>query len=100
MLAKLADAALVVTVGAMLSTENVVLGDEAAAVLPAWSLAVSAAMEMPNVPLPVMLEMVTARVLPVPATLTVPLAVPVVFSVTLAAVNVLELKFGSEYVTV
>ncbi len=42
-----------------------------------------------------MLLMVTVRVRPEPETLTVPLAVPVVFSVMFAAARVLELKFAS-----
>ena len=52
----------------------------AAAVLPAKSLAVPAAMEMPSVPSPVMLEIVTVRVLPLPETLNVPVAEPAVLS--------------------
>ena len=56
-------------------------------------------MEIPSVPLPLMLESVTVRVVPLPVTATVALAVPVLFSVTFAAVNVLELKFVSVYVT-
>src|SRR5438093_906924 len=54
--------------GPLLSTVNEVLGPAAGAVLPAVSVAVPAAMEMPSVPLPVMLESVTVRVLPRPAT--------------------------------
>ena len=46
-------------VGAVLSAVKVVLAPEARAVLPALSEAVAAAMEMPMVPSPVMLEMVT-----------------------------------------
>jgi len=76
-------------VGAVLSTLNVLLGPAAGAVLPAVSDAVLAAIEIPSVPSPVILEIVTVRVvLPVPVTATVPLAVPVLFSVTLPATSV------------
>ena len=53
------------------------------------SLAVPAAIEMPKVPSPVIPEIVTVRVLPLPETLTVPLAVPVLFNVTAEVLNVL-----------
>ncbi len=59
------------------------------------AVAVPAAREMPNVPFPEMLEIVTVRVAPLPVTRIVPVAVPVVFKLTLAAVNVLALKFSS-----
>ena len=62
-----AAAWLIVTVGAVLSTMKVVLGAEAGARLPARSLAVLEAMEIPKVPSPVMLLMVTVRVVPEPA---------------------------------
>jgi hypothetical protein len=42
-----------------------------------------------------MLLMVTVRVLPVPVTAKVPLAVPVLFSVMFPTANVLALKFMS-----
>ncbi len=72
------------TDGAVLSTLKVVPGPALAAVLPAVSLAVPAAMLMPSVPSPVMLLIRTVAVVLVPlSTLTVPLAVPVLFSVTL-----------------
>ena len=87
-------------VGAVLSTVNVVLALDAGAVLPAVSLAVPAAIEMPSVPSPEMLEIVTVRVVPVPDTASVPVAVPVVFSVMFPVASVLLLKFVSAYVTV
>lgn len=72
----------------LLSTITVLLGPADGAVLPAASLAVPAAMVMPNVPSPVMLLIVTVReVLSVPLTLTVPFAVPVLFKVILDAVR-------------
>ena len=80
------------TVGAVLSTVNVLLGPAAGARLPAVSDAVPDASEIPSVPSPVMLEMVTVRVVvPVPETATDPFAVPVLFRVTLpdASVTVL-----------
>ena len=42
-----------------------------------------------------MLPIVTVRVRPEPETLTVPLAVPVVFRVMFPVARVLELKFAS-----
>src|SRR6266513_1116476 len=83
-----------------LSTVNVVLGPAAGAVLPAVSVAVPAAMEIPRVPLPVMLESVTVRVVPLPVTAIDAVTVPVVFSVISPTASVLELKFVSAYVTV
>src|SRR3954452_3125020 len=85
-----------VAVGAVLSTAKVALGPAAGAVLPARSVAVAVAMEMPRVPSPVMPEGVTVGVLPLRVTATVvALAVPVVFSVMLAADSVLALKLVS-----
>ena len=55
--------------GAVLSTMNVPLGPAAGARLPARSEAVPAAMDIPNVPLPVMPLIVTVRVRPEPLTL-------------------------------
>ena len=79
--------------GAVLSTVKVPLGPAAAAVLPAVSLAVPAAMEMPSVPSPVMLERVTVRVEPEPETLTLLAeAEPVEFTVTLPELSVMELS--------
>ena len=79
----------------MLSTVKVVLGPAAGALLPARSVAVPAAMEIPSVPLPVILLIVTVRVKPVPVTATVPVAVPVVFRVILPVASVLALKLVS-----
>src|SRR5213592_1562151 len=86
--------------GPPLSTVNVALGPAAGAVLPAVSVAVPAAIEMPSVPLPVMLESVTVRGVPLPVTAIDAVAVPVVFSVISPTASVLELKFVSAYVTV
>jgi hypothetical protein len=88
-------AELIETFGGVLSTVNVALGPAAAAVLPAVSLAVPAAIEMPSVPSPVILLSVTVRVLPEPETPTVALAVPVEFSVILPGARVLALKLAS-----
>ena len=53
-------------------------------------------MEMPRVPSPVMLEIVTVRDVPVPeSTDTLPSALPVLFRVTLPAAKLLVLKFES-----
>src|SRR5947207_6956071 len=57
-------------------------------------------MEIPRVPLPVMLESVTVRGVPLPVTAIDAVAVPVVFSVISPTASVLELKFVSAYVTV
>ncbi len=84
------------TIGLVLSTVNVVDGPAAVAMLPARSVAVPAAMKMPNVPLPVMPLRVTVRVRPVPVTFTVVAsAVPVLFKVTSLKTSVLELKIAS-----
>ena len=80
--------------GDVLSTTNVALGPAAGARLPAKSEAVSAASEIPNVPSPVMPLMVTVRVSPVPETPTVPVAVPVVFSVMSEAASVTGVEVG------
>ena len=84
-----------VIAGGVLSTVKVALGPAAGAMLPAVSDAVPAAMEMPIVPSPTVLVMVTVRVVPEPETKTVPLAVPVLFNVTFPAVSVLALKLTS-----
>ena len=69
------------TCGAVLSAVKSALGPAARAALPAASVAVSCPMEIPRVPSPVMSETVTMRdSAPVPAMVTVPLAVPVLFS--------------------
>src|SRR5262249_61698138 len=82
--------------GGVLSTANVALGPAAGAPLPAVSVAVPAAREIPRAPSPVMPDSVTVRVVPVPETATVALAVPVRFSVTSPADRVLALKLASE----
>lgn len=82
--------------GAVLSTSKVVLGPAAPARLPALSTPVPEAMEMPRVPVPVMLESATVRVLPDPVTPMLPtLALPVEFTVILPAVSVEEEKWAS-----
>ena len=64
-------------------------GPAAAAVLPAASVAVPAANEMARVPLPEIEPIVTVRLeVPVPDTLTVPVAVPVALRATFAALSV------------
>jgi hypothetical protein len=91
-----ADGAPMLIEGTVLSTLNVVLGPAAPAVLPAVSEAVPDAIEMPNVPSPVMLESVTVRVVPEPVTLTDPaLADPVELTVILPVASVLLLKLVS-----
>ena len=83
-------------VGPVLSTLKVVDGPAAGAVLPARSLAVPDAMEIPKVPSPVILDRVTVRVVPEPVTPIVPaVADPVVFKVIFPDESVLELKFAS-----
>ena len=78
----MAEGALIVTEGGVLSTAKVSLGPAASAKRPTESTAVPAATEIPKVPSPVIPEIVTVRVLPLPDTLTIPLAVPVLFKVT------------------
>jgi len=91
------DGALIVSVGTVLSTMKSELLPETGALLPDRSLAVSLAMEMPMVPVPEMLLIVTVRTVPVPlSTVTVPMAVPVLTRVTLVAVSArLLLKLSS-----
>jgi len=95
----LTTAWLIVTVGEVLSARKVPLGPAAGAKFPARSDAVPAAMDIPKVPLPAILLIVTVRVRPVPETLTSPAAVPVAFRVMFAATRVLALKLASAYVT-
>ena len=93
---KVAEGALTAMAGTVLSTVKVELGAEAGALLPAVSVAVLAAMEMPSVPSPERPVMVTVRVLPAPATVTVvAFAVPVLFSVIFAVARVELLKWVS-----
>ncbi len=54
-----------------------------------------AAIETPSVPLPVMLDRVTVRAVPLPLTVTEAVAFPVLFRVMLPAASVLVLKFRS-----
>src|SRR5258708_744806 len=90
----------IVMPGGVLSTVNVALGPEAGAMLPTASVAVPAAIEIPKVPSPLMFVIVTVRGLPVPETEITPLAVPVLLSVTFAAVSAAVTDVASEYVTV
>ena len=86
--ANAADGPLIATAGGVLSTVKVELGPAAGALLHVLSSAVPAAIEIPSVPSPEMLLTVTVRVvLPVPETLTTPLAVPVLLSVMFAALS-------------
>src|SRR5436190_3704543 len=81
----------IAAVGTVASTVKVVLGPAAGALLRV-SVAVPAAIEIPSVPSPLMLESVTVRVVvPLPETPTVALAVPVLFNVILPAASVTEL---------
>ena len=81
---RLVDGAPITNVGATVSTLNVDDGPAAAALLPAKSDAVFAAMEIPIVPLPEIPEIVTVlEILPDPPTTTLDAAAdPVVFKVT------------------
>ena len=105
-MAKVLEGAPIARAGALLSTLKVVLGPPAAEAMSDALTATPAATEMPSVPSPAMLEMVTVRVLPLPETATVPVAVTVEFNVTCPAVNAPTAKSGStgsenvtEYVT-
>ena len=81
-MAKVTDGAPMTRVGAVLSTVKVVYGPAARAELPAVSLAVPAAIEIPSVPSPVRFDIVTVRVaVPLPVTATFPFAVLVLLSV-------------------
>ena len=82
------------SVGAALSTVNVVLGPAAAEVLPAVSEAVAAAREIPTVPLPEQADKVTVGVVVVPfVTPIVQLASPVELSETSPAARLTESEF-------
>jgi hypothetical protein len=88
-----------VTAGWIVSTETVALGPAAVAGLPAASVAVPAAIDIPSVPLPVIPEMVTSRVVvSMMLTPTVPVAVPVVSRVIAVGSRLTEL--APVYVTV
>src|SRR5260370_484968 len=94
------DGALIVSVGLVLSAVNVVLGPAASVRLPARSQPEPGSMEMPRVPSPVMLLMVTVRVAPLLLSkLSVPSAVPVAFKCTFVD-RVLDLKLAAMYVIV
>ena len=68
-----------------MSTVQAVLGPTAVAEFPAVSVAVAAAKEMLSMPSPVMVSIVTVRVLvPLPEMEKVPSAVPVLWRVTSA----------------
>jgi hypothetical protein len=78
--------------GGEFATVKDVLEAVACAGLPAPSVAVPATSEMLSEPVPVMLVIVTVRVLfPDPLTLTTPAAVPVAFNTTLLAASVIAL---------
>ena len=66
---------------------TVALGPAAGVRFAAKSAAVPLASDIPRVPFPVMLEIVTVRMLPLPATATMPVAEPVVFRITSAALK-------------
>src|SRR5204863_7459773 len=90
-----------VMAGPVLVTVNAGLGPAAVAVLPAVSVAVPAASEIPSVPSPVMLESVTVRVGPEPADTAIDAAAALgAFNVMLLAESVLALNALSAYVTV
>lgn len=90
-----ADGEPIEMVGAVLSTVKVVLSPAAGARLPEVSDAVPDAIEIPRMPLPVMLEMVTVLVVPEPLTAKLPEAEPVECKVILPTAKVLELKLAS-----
>src|SRR5579871_2168914 len=102
----LATARLIVGVcGGVLFAANEPLGPNAATLLPAMSLAVPAASDMLRLPVPVMLLITTVRTVALFVTmLTTPLAVPVLFKVTLPAAKVMVFNPDppplSEYVNV
>src|SRR5207244_3558495 len=88
-------------VGGVLSTMKVALGPAAGAVLAAESAAEPASMVMPRVPSPVILLIVTTRLVPVPLSkLKLPLAELVPTKWTLVVERVLATKWASPYVTV
>ena len=87
------------TVGAVLSSVNVVEALDAAAVFPAASEAVAAAIEIPIVPSPEQEDKVTVReVVPAPLTAAVHVADPVVL--TVISLSAKETEVAPEYVTV
>ena len=92
---------LLVNAGTLLPTANEALGPAAPAKCPFKSTPVLAPIEIPIDPSPVILEMVTVWVELLPlVTVTVPVAGPVVFSVTSVVAKVLLEKLSSTYVMV
>ncbi len=87
-LVTVAEGALIVSFGTVLTTANVLLGP-APAHAPAILLAVPGSTLIPRVPSPVIAEIITVLVFPVPVTVTVPLVLPVLFRVILAAERVM-----------
>ncbi len=86
-------------VGPIVSTVKVLLGPADDARFPNESTAVPEAIEIPNVPFPVIPEILTVLVEgPVPETDTVPLAVPVLFKVTLLELKVINVASVYEIV--
>jgi len=86
--AAVAEGVPTVSFGNVLATEKVVLGP-AAALLPLELFAVPEAMLIPRVPVPLIEDIVTVRELvPLPVTVTFPLAVPVLLRVILLAAKV------------
>ena len=83
------------TNGAVLSTMNDVLGPAGEARLPALSVAVPPATEIPIVPSPAMLDRVTVQLVPEPLMSKEAVAVPVVLRVMSCGESVLTLKFVS-----
>jgi len=88
-----ADGVPTLTVGAVLSTMKVVLAGTRARLRRVGG--VPEAIENAQVPSPVMLLTVIVRVLPVPVTPMVPVAVPVEFSVTLAGARLTVPRLAS-----
>ena len=77
------------------ATAKVPEGPAPISVLPARSVEVAAASVIPILPLPLIAEMVTVLVNPVPLTAILPVAVPVVFKVIFEVLKVLVLKLAS-----
>jgi hypothetical protein len=97
------EGALIATVGATLSTVNVVLGPAAGAAFAARSEAVLAGREIPTVPSPVSPPNCMVRVLPLPEIKTEPTrAEPVLLIITWLASSEMdeESRFASAHVTV
>ena len=84
-----------VMAGGVLSTVTVKLGPAAGAVLPAVSVPVPAAMEIPKGPSPLISLRVTVRVVPEPDTASVPVAVSGLTRVRSPAASEAEAKLAS-----